>query len=80
MVSTHWTRSLLCAACHAGMRGRGQCVCACVHCLRVYLCAHVFVGIRVHAFVGMCIYEYLCVYFCCFWGLRFTCLWPRNSL
>ena len=73
MVSTRWTGSLLCAACHAGMHGRGKCVCACVHCLGVYLCARVFVGIWVHAFVSMRVYEYLCVcVFLLLLGLRLT--------
>lgn len=49
------------------------CVCACVHCLGVYLCARVFAGIWVHAFVGMRVYEYLCVcVFLLLLGLRLT--------
>lgn len=48
-------------------------MCACVHCLGVYLCARVFAGIWVHAFVGMRVYEYLCVcVFLLLLGLRLT--------
>lgn len=48
-------------------------MCACMHCLGVYLCAHVCVGIWVHAFVGMHVYESLCVcVFLLLLGLRLT--------